>query len=31
MRLICSGIRVRDVTRSMRFYESIGFRVVKRG
>jgi catechol 2,3-dioxygenase-like lactoylglutathione lyase family enzyme len=30
-RWVYSGIRVRDLARSVRFYRAIGFRVVKRG
>ena len=31
LRFLYSGIRVRDVDRSLRFYESLGFRVRARG
>ncbi|HXY12067.1 MAG TPA: VOC family protein [Thermoplasmata archaeon] len=31
VRFLYSGIRVRDVDRSLRFYRSLGFRVVARG
>lgn len=31
VRWMYSGIRVRDLTRSVRFYRRLGFRVVKRG
>ncbi len=31
VRFLYSGIRVRDLTRSIRFYRSLGFRVLKRG
>ncbi len=31
IRFVYSGIRVRNLTRSVRFYQQLGFRVVKRG
>jgi catechol 2,3-dioxygenase-like lactoylglutathione lyase family enzyme len=31
VRFIYSGIRVRDLARSVRFYRSIGFRVIRKG
>lgn len=31
VRFVYSGIRVRDLDRSLRFYRALGFRVVKRG
>ena len=31
MRFVYSGIRVRSLPRSLRFYQRLGFRVVKRG
>ncbi|MCI4372604.1 MAG: VOC family protein [Thermoplasmata archaeon] len=31
VRFMYSGIRVRDLVRSVRFYRSLGFRVIKRG
>jgi catechol 2,3-dioxygenase-like lactoylglutathione lyase family enzyme len=31
VRFVYSGIRVRNLVRSVRFYERVGFRVVKRG
>lgn len=31
VRFLYSGIRVRDLTRSLRFYRALGFRVIRRG